>query len=261
MIGVVAAMCIVGVLAAQAWAISQLRPSDAPAPAHAAPRAMESGEPMGRLVNVLRRRRWLRRSLSFASVAIMLVAVGMIGYPFYTNLYADRLQGDLDRQFSSDELRQDYENCLRVGLAAADCKIQDGDSLTRIIIPAIDVDVVVVEGVSPSALRAGAGHYPSTPLPCEDGNVSIAGHRTTYGRPFHNLDLLSAGDEIILITPIEECRYLVNEASPTIVRPSDTSVIAPTTTPQLTLTTCHPKGSASQRLIIQATRATPSTPA
>src|SRR5687767_9326300 len=109
-------MCIVGVLAAQAWAISQLRPSDEPAPAHAAPRAMESGEPMGRLVNVLRRRRWLRRSLSFTSVAVMLVAVGMIGYPFYTNLYADRLQGDLDRQFSSDELRQDYENCLRVGL-------------------------------------------------------------------------------------------------------------------------------------------------
>ena len=187
------------------------------------------------------RRRWLRRSLSFASVAIMLVAVGMIGYPFYTNLYADRLQDRLGRQFASDELRQDYEAR----------RVQEGDSLTRIQIPAIDVDVVVVEGTSPSALRAGAGHYPSTPLPCEDGNVAIAGHRTTYGRPFHNLDLLQPGDEITLTTPIGACRYTVSEQ--TIVRPSDVSVVQNQGDSRLTLTTCHPKGSARQRLIISAT--------
>jgi sortase A len=200
------------------------------------------------MVGMLRRRRWLRRSLSFASVAIMLVAVGMIGYPFYTNLYADRLQSQLDRQLSSDELRQDYE----------DRNVQEGDSLTRIQIPAIDVDVVVVEGVSPSALRAGAGHYPSTPLPCEDGNVAIAGHRTTYGRPFHNLDLLQPGDKIILTTPIGACEYHVTEQ--TIVRPSDVSVVQNQGDNRLTLTTCHPKGSARQRLVISAALVGPTTP-
>lgn len=41
-----------------------------------------------------------------------------------------------------------------------------------------------VEGTSASALRAGAGHYPDTSLLCQSGNVAIAGHRTTYGRPF-----------------------------------------------------------------------------
>ena len=264
MIGVVAAACIVAVLAAQARVVARLRQLEgadrptAPA-ARSIPSTPAATDPVGRLVGVLRRRRWLRRSLSFASVAIMLVAVGMIGYPFYTNLYADRLQDRLGRQFATDELRQDYEACRTLGLGAEGCRIQDGDSLTRIRIPAIDIDVVVVEGVSASALRAGAGHYPSTPLPCEAGNVAIAGHRTTYGRPFHNLDLLQNGDEIFLQTPIGECRYLVSEQK--IVPPTDASVIQATPDTRLTLTTCHPKGSARERLIIHAAYQGPVEPA
>jgi sortase A len=202
------------------------------------------------LVGVLRRNRWLRRSLSFASVAVTLVAVGMIGYPFYTNLYADRVQDRLERQFTSEELRTDYERCREVGVESSECRIDDGDSLTRIEIPDIDIDVVVVEGVSASALRAGAGHYPSTPLPCEEGNVGIAGHRTTYGRPFHDLDLLEPGDEIRLHTPIGTCTYRVTGW--TIVSPNDVGVIAGTGDNRLTLTTCHPKGSARQRLVLSA---------
>ena len=57
-------------------------------------------------------------------------------------------------------------------------------------IPVLGVDVVVVEGTTASALRAGAGHYPETPLPCELGNVGIAGHRTTYGKLFNQIDRL-----------------------------------------------------------------------
>jgi len=248
--GFIAAVSILAVLVAQALAVSRLRgPRPAPAPASSAPPAAgPTGG--GWLVRQLRRHRWLRRSLSFSSVAIMLVAVGMIGYPFYTNLYASRVQDRLDRQFASEELRADYATCREVGLADDSCEIGDGDSLTRIIIPDIQVDVVVVEGVSASALRAGAGHYPSTPLPCEAGNVAIAGHRTTYGRPFHNLDLLEPGDEIRLQTPIGECVYRVT--GQTIVAPTDVSVIASTTDNRLTLTTCHPKGSARQRLVVTA---------
>src|SRR5439155_8227966 len=73
-----------------------------------------------------------------------------------------------------------------------------------------DVDVVVVEGTTPSALKAGAGHYPGTPLPCEDGNVAIAGHRTTYGKPFANIDQLRTGDLITLDTPVGSCIYEVS---------------------------------------------------
>jgi len=164
----------------------------------------------------------------------------MLAYPVYTNVYQSRVQSRLDRQLASPEIKQAFQ----------DRRVETGDSLTRIRIPAIDVDVVVVEGTSPSALRAGAGHYPQTPLPCEKGNVAIAGHRTTYGRPFSNLDRLRVGDEIILETPVGTCVYEV-ERAPFVIAPTDFSVLEPTANATVTLTTCHPKGSARQRLIVK----------
>ncbi len=184
---------------------------------------------------------WARRTLAGLAVVMLLGAVGVLGYPFYTNLWQDRVQGSLDNQLATPELEQAY----RAG------EVAEGESLTRLIIPSVDVDVVVVEGTSASALRAGAGHYPESPLPCEVGNVAIAGHRTTYGRPFHNLDLMKPGDKIILETPVGTCTYSVNK-DPFVVDPTDFSVLDRTPTGTLTLTTCHPKNSAAQRLILQA---------
>ena len=206
------------------------------------PVPVTGGDPVSKLVGVLRSRPWARMLLTTVSVGLLVGAIGTIGYPFYTNLLQSRIQSRLDRQFSSAELKQDY----------LDRNVQVGDSLTRINIPDIDVDVVVVEGTTASALRAGAGHYPETPLPCEIGNVAIAGHRTTYGRPFANVDVLEVGDEITLETPIGECTYAVSE-EPFAVGPRQTEVVANTPNKAtLTLTTCHPKGSAKQRLIIKA---------
>jgi len=83
--------------------------------------------------------------------------------------------------------------------------------------------------------------------------VAIAGHRTTYGKPFANLDRLSKGDVVVLETPVGSCTYEVDKA-PFPVSPNDFSVIANNPSAKtLTLTTCHPKGSASQRLIVKAT--------
>jgi sortase A len=194
------------------------------------------------LVELLRTKPWLRRLLSGLSVLLVLGGLGLVGYPFATNMWTDRVQERLDNQIASPELQQAYK----------DRKIETGDSLTRIKIPALGVDTVVVEGITPSALRAGAGHYPQTPLPCEGGNVSIAGHRTTYGRPFGNVDQLKPGDTIELTTPIGGCVYQVAK-DPYVVAPTEMSVLDPTAERSLTLTTCHPKGSAAQRLIIRAT--------
>lgn len=197
---------------------------------------------MDAVVRFLRANPWSRRALSVLSIALMLGAVGMLGYPVYTNVVSDRTQSRLDREIASPELKQAYQ----------ERRLEDGDALTRIKIPALDVDTVVVEGTSASALRAGAGHYPNTPLPCETGNVAIAGHRTTYGRPFANLDRLKAGDAIILETPVGSCTYEVTR-TPFIVAPTDFSVVADDQSRRmLTLTTCHPKGSAAKRLVIQA---------
>lgn len=194
------------------------------------------------LVEALRTRPWARRALSGVSVVLLLGGLGLVGYPFFTNVYQGQVQDRLDRQIASPELKQAYR----------ERKVQTGDSLTRIRIPRLSVNAVVVEGVTPSALRAGAGHYPQTALPCDDGNVAIAGHRTTYGRPFGNLDQLRAGDTIELSTPLGSCTYRIDK-DPFVIEPTDLSVLEAGPNKTVTLTTCHPKGSAAKRLIVQGT--------
>jgi len=239
-----ATACIVLMIAALSVYGPDARPRK---PAHVAKRpptpiTASGRDPLTRLVLAMRTRPWARMLVTTASLGLLVGAVGTVGYPFYTNLLQDRIQSRLDRQLASPEIRQAY----------LDRNVGVGDSLTRIIIPDIDVSVVVVEGTTASALRAGAGHYPNTPLPCEIGNVGIAGHRTTYGRPFHNLDLLEVGDEITLETPIGSCTYEISQ-EPFVVKPNDVSVVANTPNEAtLTLTTCHPKNSARERLIVKA---------
>jgi sortase A len=189
----------------------------------------------------LRSRPVARRMLSGFSIITAVVAIGLLAYPLATNYFQDRLQSKLAIQLHSAQNKAAY----RAG------HTPEGDALTRIVIPSIKVDTVVVEGTGASALRAGAGHYPNTPLPGEDGNVAIAGHRTTYGKPFANLDHLGVGDEIALETPIGRHVYRVTRP-PFVVGNTDFSVISQTPGHSLTLTTCHPKGSARQRLVVRA---------
>ena len=132
----------------------------------------------------LRTRPAARRMLSGFSIITAVVAIGLLAYPLATNYMQDRLQRKLAIQLRSAESKAAY----------AAGHTSEGDALTRLVIPALKVDTVVVEGTGSSALRAGAGHYPNTPLPGEEGNVAIAGHRTTYGKPFANLDRLAVGD-------------------------------------------------------------------
>jgi sortase A len=193
------------------------------------------------LLDFFRTRPWAKRAVSVLSALLLIAGVAMLAYPFATNLYQNRLQDKLGKQLASPELKQKYRNRL-VGV---------GDSLTRIKMPAIHVDVVVVEGITTTALRAGAGHYPTTPLPCEKGNVAIAGHRTTYGKPFADIDQMRVGDQIELDTPIGGCVYELKRA-PFVVDKSDLSVLNPTPDKTLTLTSCHPKGSAAKRIIVKA---------
>ena len=202
-------------------------------------------DPNNPAVRLLRRSPWARRGLTAVTVGLLAGAILLLGYPVYTNLYQDYRQRQLRHQLASSSLRQAYLTH----------SVAEGDSLTRLRIPRLGVDVVVVEGTSASALRAGAGHYPETPLPCDIGNVAVAGHRTTYGKPFNQIDRLSPGDVITMDTPIGRCTYQVAKA-PFIVAPDNLSVVAPPQDPQarqLTLTSCNPKGSAAERIIIRAT--------
>ena len=133
-----------------------------------------------------------------------------------------------------------------------------GEATARIVIPAIGVDKIVVEGVSLDDLKKGPGHYPETPLPGQEGNAAIAGHRTTYGAPFQRLDELRAGDEVTVTTVQGEFTYEVAETL--IVSPTQVDVLDDKGDNRLTLTACHPKYSAAQRIIVVATLAEEEVP-
>ena len=128
--------------------------------------------------------------------------------------------------------------------------ITEGDPIARIEIPRIGVGKWVVAGVEKGDLKKGPGHYPDTPLPGQLGNSAIAGHRTTFGQPFFDVDKLEVGDQIVVTTLAG--RFVYRVTGQEIVSPSDYQVIA-TTDPSvatLTLTSCHPKYTARERIII-----------
>lgn len=129
-------------------------------------------------------------------------------------------------------------------------ELEDGDALARLEIPAIGRNDIVVAGVSTADLKRGPGHFPDTPLPGQLGNAAIAGHRTTYGEPFGDVDKLQVGDEIIATTLNGTFTYRVTGQQ--IVESNEYWVVATAdpTKATLTLTSCHPKYSAKRRIVI-----------
>ena len=132
----------------------------------------------------------------------------------------------------------------------------------RIRIPKIGLDQVVVEGIAVDDLRKGPGHYPGTPLPGQIGNAGDRRPPHHLRRAVRPLDELETGDEIFVQTLTGNWRYVLTE-DPFVVKPSQTVVLLPRTQRNaltgveetqttLTLTTCHPKYSAAERLIVNA---------
>lgn len=131
------------------------------------------------------------------------------------------------------------------------------DGALRLVIPALAVDVPVLDGTDADTLLRGVGLYEYAQLPGEGNrNVSIAGHRNglkngriTDSMPFYYLDTLAEGDYLYLSDSEHLYRYLFSSAA--VVEPDDWSVIAATGNSCLTLTTCTPIGVADHRLVIR----------
>lgn len=127
-----------------------------------------------------------------------------------------------------------------------------GDALGKLLIPSIGVSEYVIEGTDAENLRKGPGHYPDTPLPGQKGTSAIAGHRTTYGAPFRDLDKVKKGDRIIMELPYGTFVYRVDKTQ--IVDDSALWVTRPVGHKQLVLTACHPLYSAAQRIVTFASQ-------
>ncbi|MCC5953824.1 MAG: class E sortase [Acidimicrobiia bacterium] len=145
---------------------------------------------------------------------------------------------------------------------------EPGEPMARIRIPRLGVDYVVLSGVDIEIINEGPAHFPSTSLPGQPGNSAIAGHRTTFGAPFHRLDELDPGDVIEIITVQGEFTYEVipqpapgggddeDGAAPPvghyIVDPYAFEILDDKGDNRVTLMACHPKYSAAQRIIVEA---------
>jgi sortase A len=194
-----------------------------------------------------------RAVVRWFGIACLLAATGIGGYLGWllwgTGLQTTHQQSQLEQQFQR-ELRPAPPG--QTGGPARDPL--PGNAYGEIVIPRISLDMFVVQGTSYENLKSGPGHYLGTADPWDRaGRVGIAGHRTTYLAPFWNLQELRAGDPIVLRTTHGTFRYSVTRV---FVMPEATAgvVLDQTAAPTLVLTTCNPRFSASERLIVTADR-------
>lgn len=217
--------------------------------------------------------RW--RSIAHAAGEI-LVTGGLVVLLFvvYEVVVTDWLTAQRQDELSED-LYAEWESAPAGAVVPADRRSDVGDAFAVPHIPRLGEDYaqVVLEGTAEATLRQGPGHYEGTAMPGQPGNVALAGHRVGKGAAFLELDTMRAGDAIVVETVDSWFVYRVLgdpatgdvDADPSgipglhVVRPSQLEVIspvpggAPDAAPNgayLTLTTCHPRFSARERLIV-----------
>lgn len=121
---------------------------------------------------------------------------------------------------------------------------------SRIVIPSIGVDALVVEGDTWEQLKLGVGHHLNSANPGERGNMVLSAHNDIYGEIFRRLDDLELGDEVVVYAGEQPYRYMVTAKQ--IVEPTEVSVLAPTTKPVVTLISCYPYMVDTHRIVVVA---------
>jgi sortase A len=204
-----------------------------------------------------------RRTLSFLANVLFVAGCLTLGLPAFVYVRAVVFQAHEKQQF---ERSREPASVDRQELDRADPLVSTSDSvgprlparrhglahstIGRIEIPRLGLSVMVLDSVTPRALRLGAGHIPGTALPGEPGNAGIAGHRDTF---FRKLGELHDNDAILVTTQNAAYRYSVESVR--VVDPSDVSVLRPSSEPTLTLVTCYPfyfVGPAPKRFVVRA---------
>ncbi|MBV9292919.1 MAG: class E sortase [Frankiales bacterium] len=214
--------------------------------------------------------RTMARGVGQLLITLGVVILLFVGYElWFTGLYTQAQQHKLERQLET----QWRGNGVDVSRLRVD-HVPLGSGLAILRIPRFGKHwhMVIVEGTEFSDLQKGPGHYPGTALPGQVGNFAVAGHRTTYLHPFYNIDHLKPGTKIVLETKTMWFTYTVENLPNTpgyphvpfqeIVDPTDVAVSYPVpdqpdmhakpTLRLLTFTSCNPRYSAAQRIVLHA---------
>lgn len=200
-------------------------------------------------------RRQQRISRALDALGRVLIACGLLLLSFTayqlwgTGIEQARSQRELERQF--EKTAAVTGTTQQPGTTSVPRVPVPGDSVGRIEIPSLGVDEWMVAGARLSDLEKGPGVFAGSVLPGQTGNLSVAGHRTSYGAPFGDLDRLREGDDIIFTTAGGTFTYEVTGSK--VVPPTEVGVLAQTKDSAIaTLVTCHPKWTSKDRLIVTA---------
>jgi len=204
----------------------------------------------------------LRRILKWAQRALFACGILLLGYCGFALvdawIFQRRASQDLDRQLRAQRAQSQNRPQSQSSSApiAGSVAAPTADGLVgRIKIPRLLLSVVVIEGVTKTALRRAVGHIPGTALPGEAGNVGVAGHRDTFFRPLKDLRIK---DEIQFSTLKGDFKYEVESLR--VVAPDNVGVLAPSGENVLTMVTCYPfyfVGPAPKRWIVRARQVSP----
>ena len=184
-------------------------------------------------------RRWLLHLFEWLLLGI---GLGCLGVYASETVEARRFQAEQTAVFERD---------AKAERPVAD--VRTGSLIGMLDVPRLDLSTPVIQGDDTRTLKRAVGHLPDTPMPWDEGNSAIAGHRDGLFRPLKDVKI---GDEIRFRTTRAEYRYRVKKTA--IVKPDDLSVLAPQHDPAtLTLITCYPfyyVGTAPKRFIVHAER-------
>jgi sortase A len=189
---------------------------------------------------------------NFLGIALIGIGVTIIVVTIYMKYDTNERQKQLRKSFqqSMNSLADDSTTGIKPNEVAPNEKPQSQEvkALALLIIPKINLNVAVCEGVEMDLLKYAVGHFKETAKPGENGNCVLAGHRNfTHAEFFKNLDQLNKDDDIIIRTKSYEYRYKVTEKF--VVNPDRVEVLNPTKDSVITLITCTI--GAKQRLIVK----------
>jgi len=194
-----------------------------------------------------------------AGAAVLLYLVYSL---FYTGFETHRAQAELSAEWELQRLGTG-QLPANMPLAGEPEQVEPGKAVAVLQFarpgsprpPVHDGPLYVVEGTGIEELKKGPGRYTGTALPGQPGNFAVAGHRTTYGHPFFDLDDLQPGDQVF-VTDRRGIRWVYSVVRQQVVNPYAAYVLRPNpiglNRPMLTLTTCHPRFSKAQRLVVFA---------
>jgi sortase A len=194
--------------------------------------------------------RWIERGLVIVGATCLLwagaTALSAIAYQVEHKVSLERVDHAFDRPKAER------------AASGVETPVDAGAPIGRLEIPRLGLSVVVAEGDDDNTLKVAVGHLPDTPLPWQEGNTALAGHRDTFFRPLRSVQ---PGDEIRFATRHGTFRYRVTRH--TVVDPDELWVLDASPAAALTLITCYPfdyVGPAPRRFVVHAERMADASP-